>query len=613
MTKQHFFALILLGVMLILGILSMWGDSAIVDEVAHIPAGFSYLKYGDFRLNPEHPPLIKDLASIPLLFLKLEFPLTIPAWTSDTNGQWETGWHFIYHIGNNADKILFFSRLPILLLAIVFGYAIYIFTRNQFGENTGLLAVFLYALSPNILAHARFVTTDLGIAAFIFFAFIFYFRFLRAPTWGNLWVATLFFALMQLAKFSAVILYPFFGLLAIIAVLCWDKPQILLHRAKLYLGGLVFIFVVSFLMIWAFYIPHTINMPVAVQDQLIAESLKSGPAKGVGPMLMKLNDLPLGKSIAEYILGVAMVLNRVDGGNTTYFLGEVSNQSFRWYFPLSYLIKTPLAELILLVIVLVGLGLRTLSHIKQNNISKLLSLQYYWLGIKKYTTEHFVEMAFLLFIIFYSYLSITGNLNLGIRHLFPILPLIMILVAKGVVSLISRIKNQEYKFSAKLILGILLVWYAGANFWIFPSYVAYFNELIGGPGEADQYVSDSSLDWGQDLKRLHAYVNTHPEIKKIAVDYFGGGYTRYYFCDRKYDISGAVIPNVGGYDCDKSPFIEWHAEYGRPPTDYIAVSETFLTNDLFWSKQRGDTGYEWLRAKEPIAKIGYSIYVYKIN
>jgi len=113
---------LLLGLMLLLGIFSMREDSAIVDEVAHIPAGYSYLKFLDYRLNPEHPPLIKDIAALPLLLMKLKFPSEITAWTTEPNGQWEVGWNFIYHLGNNADKIIFYSRLPILVLSLIFGY-----------------------------------------------------------------------------------------------------------------------------------------------------------------------------------------------------------------------------------------------------------------------------------------------------------------------------------------------------------------------------------------------------------------------------------------------------------------------------------------------------------
>src|SRR3989344_2936368 len=345
-------AIILLGLMFCLGLLSMSQDAGIVDEVAHIPAGYSYLKFGDFRLNPEHPPLIKDLAAVPLLFMNLDFPDNIAAWTAEPNGQWETGWNFIYHVGNDADKILFLSRLPILLLAVVFAYVVYRFCKKRYGVPAALLSLFFFTLSPNLLAHSRFVTTDLGIAAFIFFSLYTFFVFLEKPSWKRLWLATIFFALMQLAKFSAVIMYPFFVLLAIIAVIAWKNPQTWKLRAKIYLGGLVFIFVVSFFMIWAFYVPHTWNMPLDVQDNLITYSLQYGLGKKVAQTLTALNDLPFMKSIVHYVLGVVMVLNRVQGGNTTYFLGQVTNQSYMMYFPLSYLIKTPVSLLLLAALTL---------------------------------------------------------------------------------------------------------------------------------------------------------------------------------------------------------------------------------------------------------------------
>lgn len=581
----------LLGLMLALGVLSMASDAGIVDEVAHIPAGYSYLKFGDYRLNPEHPPLIKDLAALPLLLFDPKFPLDIPAWTTESNGQWETGWHFIYRIGNDADKILFFSRLPILLLALVFGSVLYRFCRKRYGLKVGLLALFFYALSPNLLAHARLVTTDLGIAAFMFFALISFFAYLENPSTKNLWLATLFFALMQLAKFSAVIMYPFFIFLTLIVIAAWNKPATWQKRLKIYVPGLIFIFVISFFMIWIFYIPHTWNMPLEVQDNLIADSLKWGLGQKAAVLLAKLNDLPLMKSIVQYILGVVMVLNRVQGGNTTYFLGQVTNQSFLMYFPVTYLIKTPVPILFLAFLTLIS-GLARYFRKTPLRI---------WTKFAAYARTNFIELAFILFIVFYSYLSVTGNLNLGIRHLFPIIPIVFALIAKETIDWIKEAKNPDVKIGYAALLAILLVWYGLANFTIFPNYIAYFNEIIGGPGNAYKYVTDSNVDWGQDLKRLAYYVKANPEIKKIAVDYFGGGDPKYYFCER-------IPPS---YDCANSKYLEWHAESGRPPTNYIAVSETFLMNDLWWAPRRGDEGYAWLRSQEPVAKIGYSIYLYK--
>jgi len=92
-------------------------ESATMDELAHIPSGYGYVKYLDYRLNPEHPPLIKALAAFPLLFQKLNFPVQNRYWQKDVNGQWAVGAQFLYESGNNADEIIQWSRLgPMLYL-----------------------------------------------------------------------------------------------------------------------------------------------------------------------------------------------------------------------------------------------------------------------------------------------------------------------------------------------------------------------------------------------------------------------------------------------------------------------------------------------------------------
>src|SRR6266568_8084285 len=91
-------------------------DSAVVDELAHIPAGYAYMRFFDYRLNPEHPPLLKALAAVPLLFQNLKFPTDNPAWINDVNGEWAVGGAFLYGLKNNAATMLWWARFfPILL------------------------------------------------------------------------------------------------------------------------------------------------------------------------------------------------------------------------------------------------------------------------------------------------------------------------------------------------------------------------------------------------------------------------------------------------------------------------------------------------------------------
>lgn len=597
-------AALLLVIMFTLSFFTMKNDSAIIDEVAHIPAGYSYLKYGDYRLNPEHPPLIKDLSALPLMFLDLRFPETIPAWNKDANGQWEVGWNFLYHIGNDADAILLYSRLPILFLGILLGLGIYKFCLRRYGPPTALLALALYALSPNIIAHDHFVTTDLGIAAFIFFALWGFINWVQNPASKKaLAIATMLFALAQIAKFSAVMLIPFFIFLVAIKLVTAANKKSFRKDLPTYGLGLLAIFSVGFMLIWLFYIPHTINMPAALQDKLITESLPLGYNNLYGKYLVQFNDIAIFKPIIQYILGVLMVINRVQSGNITYLLGEVTDQSFFWYFPISFVIKTPLPMLIMIFAAVIS---GVVSYFRKTP-------KRVWKNFTRYSQKHFSELTGLLFIGFYSYLSITGNLNLGIRHLFPMMPFVFILVGKKTFDIYHKLSDGKHRQIFAVSLILMMAWYCAIAFLQYPKYVPYINELFGGSSQGSKYLSDSNVDWGQDAKRLVEYVNNNPDIDKIAVDYFGGADPRYYFCERRYK-DGKLVTDASGYDCSKSKFVDWQVDFGKPSTKYIAVSETYLVSDLFYKKFRArPESYQWLRDKQPIKRIGDSIYIYQVK
>ncbi|PIX91538.1 MAG: hypothetical protein COZ27_02180, partial [Candidatus Moranbacteria bacterium CG_4_10_14_3_um_filter_41_65] len=231
--KKHALLIVLgiLSIHFILGLVISSQESMIYDERAHIPAAYSYVRYGDMRLNPEHPPLIKDFAGLPLLAMNLTFPLSAPQWQTGIGTkeqqwwqQWVMGDLFLNCTDpqlacNDADKILFWSRLPITLLAVILGLGLFFFTRKLAGTLAGLFAVVLYAFDPNIIAHNHYVTTDIGIATFLFFAFYTFVSFLKKPTLKNMLIAGIFLGLAELTKVSAILLFPLFGLFALLFAL----------------------------------------------------------------------------------------------------------------------------------------------------------------------------------------------------------------------------------------------------------------------------------------------------------------------------------------------------------------------------------------------------------
>ena len=594
----------------------MVGDAAIVDEIAHVPAGYSYVTKADYRLNPEHPPLLKDLAGIGLLPLNPEFPDEHISWTKDVNGQWESGWNFLYHYGNDADLMLFFSRLPLLLLAIGFGWLLYIATRRHFGTMPALLVLFLYSLSPNFLAHSHFITTDMGIAAFMFLALLTFGEFTKTPNKKTLVIATIGLALAHLTKFSSVLLVPFFGLILLIVAIAGNKKILLFsglpkfkkiksirwQRIYQYAVGYLFMMVGSLLVVWFVYIFHTFNFPADKQIELITTSLPAPILEIPKNILIALSGNPITQPLAQYLLGVAMVFTRVAGGNTTFFLGEVTNQSFKWYFPISYLLKTPLPTIFLVILSLV-IWFKDQIRLRFKNI---------WERFLNYSYKHPLKLTFLLFIFYYGGISISGNLNLGIRHLFPILPLIYILAASKSIEFFASFKNNAGKKLAAVLVTVLLAWYGFGTVNAYPNYVSYHNEIIGGGENAYLYFTDSNVDWGQDLKRLVKWLDTQPQIDKLKLDYFGGGEPRYYLCSRKVTNDGFIEKSSTGYNCDESRYQEFHVQDG-PAVGWIAVSVTFLQNAEWYARLHGQQDYDWLRYRTPYAKIGNSIFVYWVR
>lgn len=581
MQKQKIFKILpflILGTMILLSFFAVQNDSATMDEVAHIPAGYSYLKFQDYRLNPEHPPLLKILATFPLLFLDLKFPLEHPTWTQAINGQWEAGYQFLYHLGNNADQILFWSRLPVIALLILAGFFFWRWARELLGEKWACVALFIFAFSPTLIAHSHYVTTDLGATTFIFIAFYYFAHYLQKPTKGGMVKAGIALGFAHLAKFSSVLLLPTYALLIFIPLfLTKNKKTSWRKQCSRFCGHYLAMLAISFLVAVIFYVPLVWHFPLAKQQELIRAAVNPVMIENI---LLKISALPGGRAATQYLLGLVMVFVRVGGGNTNYFLGRVSNQGWFFYFPICFLLKETIS-----VLILTGLGisypLRKFWH-HLRTVPRHAWPQWF----KKYSTTHIPEILMVLFILIYGLVSMKGKLNIGIRHIMVIFPLIYILIVQ---QFAQRFQESKRRTGLKILLAVLLVWVFFEITMIYPSYLAYYNELIGGPTNGYKYITDSNLDWGQDLKRLTQWVEAN-NIPKIKVDYFGGGVPAYYLGDR---------------------YEEWHAEWGRA-TGWIAVSATYLSESNYRPQATAENSYYYLENLEPFAKIGYSIFVYYV-
>jgi 4-amino-4-deoxy-L-arabinose transferase-like glycosyltransferase len=199
----------LIGIFFVQAMLTVPRLSATSDEPIHIAAGYSYWKTRDFRMNPEHPPLAKLLAAIPLLALQPRFDTSEQSWEAGI----EDKFAFAFLYGNNADRVLFWSRAAMIVLA-TFGAALtFMWARDLFGGAAGIVAVALYAFCPNLLGHGMLVTTDVPLAVFTVLTLYLFWKRGDKPSWQSDILTGLALGAAMTSKFSGatlpVVIIPF--------------------------------------------------------------------------------------------------------------------------------------------------------------------------------------------------------------------------------------------------------------------------------------------------------------------------------------------------------------------------------------------------------------------
>lgn len=618
------FALALAGTLMVF---TARTDSAIMDELPHIPAGYAYTHAMDFRLNPEHPPLVKALASLPLLTMNLNFPTGDKSWQKDVNGQWDFGRVFLYESGNNAENIIFWARIFPIILTLLLGLFIYLWARERMGKLWALLPTLLFLFSPTVLAHGHYVTTDIGAAFGALIALFSFVLFLEQPSGKRLFLAGLALGIAELMKFSNVLLFPILALLMLffyIGERMRNKTKKGEKRLLKYLASYALICLIAFALIYVAYFLFTAQYPLERQISDTENILAGFKNRTLAEPVITMAGNYLLRPLGEYFLGVLMVIDRSTGGNTGYFVGEIASQGWWFYFPLIFVLKETLPTL--LILALGGYAACVNIFKSHGNLRGRLG---------EYLGMSFHEFAMLFFIFAYWGWSMKSPLNIGVRHLLPTLPLLYILAA-GSVKKLFEARNEKLEKSEiarvvseqimrpfgqksrgtnvkKIVLAGLLVWFGIESARAFPNYLSYFNELGGGTARGYRYATDSNYDWGQDLLRLQEWVEKEKEagrVEKIAVDYFGGG--------NIYRALGEIaIPWNSGKGNPKAEGIEW-----------IAVSVNTLSQamakEVKGFSRPEERAYEFLRKKnpsfvegmngipEPDARAGTSIFIYHL-
>ena len=430
-------AALLLG-FLVLCVTSAWQKSATLDETHYLGAGYYALKTHRFDL-PEtrlHPLLWTVWHDLPLLAT----PVPPKVWKEPD--EILRGQEIIAL--RPDDSLLNACRFTLLPFALALGIFVFRWSRQLYGDFGALLSLTLFCFCPNILAHAPLLTPDMMFSCFAVLSAHRLWRLARAPGRRNLLCGGLALGLMLLSKYTALL---FVVILFIADVghrvatrqLYWRSGSGLWRGLRHWPGLLG----IGFLLVWGCY------------------------GFQVGWLV-----LPSGMGVpifaAPYFQGAVYQYQQSREAHTFFLMGMYSGTGWWFYYLVVCLIKIPAGILVL------ALGLAAGRR---------------WLGLRFRPDELYLAVPFLLLFI---YLSCFNTIQNGFRYLLPVYPLLLVLIGKYGEALHRR--------AVRVAVCLLAVWTVAGSVWIWPDYLAYFNELIGGPREGYHWLGDSNLDWGQDLK-----------------------------------------------------------------------------------------------------------------
>ncbi len=541
-------------------------NSATWDEPDHIYSAYMQAKHRDFGLNPEHPPLIKFLGALPLLRMQFKMPplQDRPYRLEEAAG----GRDFLF--GNDADTILFRVRLATSAITILLALVVFLAAQEMFGTGAGLIALALVAFDPTLLAHSALMTTDAGGACFMFCSIYAFYRYVKSPSPWRLALVGLVAGLALASKHSSVLLFPMLLLLGIAEVVWLQAPQHQKSAAGLgkrslhFAAALIAIVVLSVGVLWASYGFRYAAREDGLQlNPPLATQLGRVPSHAEGDALAAVARLHLLPE--SYIYGFAHVLIQ-SKAFTSFLLGTIYPHPVWFYFPVAMVIKSTLTFLIFL-----GVSVWVVATGRLRAGREILYM----------AIPATIYMAF----------AMAGGMNIGVRHVLPIYIFLSALIGGAAWTLVQRDRRWLYAVVALLMFQTVSVVRA------FPAYMSYANEAVGGPAAVHNLLSDSSADWGQQMKSVKRYTDAHG-IKSCWFAYFG---------------QGVMDFNYYGIPC--KPLITADSLYFDGPHDVppaidgpVLMSAGILSGFEFGPGRLNP--YEQFKQLKPVAVIDYGVFIY---
>ncbi len=509
-------------------------NSTTFDEIVLMAGGARGWVTGEWNIAPEHPPLMQYLYGLPIHLTHPQLP-DVKA-TPDSSTVRDFSFRYVYSraffwaSGNDPEKLAFLGRMmgaimAGLLVLAVFGLA------QRFGPLTALSAAALTAFLPDVLAHGGVAYNDLPLALGYVLGVWALDAAVRRPSPLRGAVAGLALAFALAVKFSAVLLAPVALLLIVLGAVAQPRAE---HWWR----------------------------------DLSLAALAALAAMYLALVLVYRGDFTL----AEMMYGLRYTFGHVERGHgaPSYLLGNLSVRGWWYFFPVAFLLKTPAALQLLLLMALLGFA-RTWQKTSWRALAGAgLRAPLMGLGV-------------------FAFVLLTSNLDIGFRYALPALPLLAIVVAAGVTRLFAASAASP---PLRYGLAGLLLWYAGSTLSYYPDFLAYTSEYGHSRQRGDLLLLDSSLDWGQGLLELRDFMRAR-HIERVYLSYFGSA------MPDGYGIRYVALPSF--YPLPRGP---------RPVElpEYAVISATNLHSVYL----PGDP-LKMFRTREPDAVIAHSMLVYRVG
>jgi hypothetical protein len=418
-------------------------------------------------------------------------------------------------------------------------------------------------MSPTVLANTSVVTTDAGITCFIFGTVYFLWRTTQRYSAANVGGVITFFMMAIVTKFSAIILGPL--LVVLLAAAVRAGTRITLRRMAALVPALALSAVLA---VWAVY--GFRYAPTGSADWIL--TLEGAPPAQTVPTIAHLTAWIDRHHLLPNMFteGFLIFAQSTTTTNANFLAGDFSSTGWWYYFPVAFLIKTPLGFLLLVA----GGVIACLWRRRQLG------------GLN----------TFFVFVPIAMYLAVAMNspFQVGIRHILPVYPFLMMIAAAGVhVFVRTRL--------GRLAIAVPVAGWVMALALVYPHTLTFFNLLVGGPRHGSEYLADSNVDWGQGLKELKSWMNRH-NVSRVNLAYSGSADPQYYGI--AYTALPAATP---GFRLPGAP-IGWT----RPALPgYAVISATVLTGVYLDDQWR--VFYSGLRRRTPTAVVGNSIFIYRLD